>query len=410
MSAKQHLKELQFRLMVVAAFFIVGATLAYMYQDKIIPFLLAPIGNEKLIYLNPGGGFSFIFLVSIYAGVALAFPFLIQQVYGFLRPALPASAQKKSGMMIIGSLFLLLAGIAFGYYIAVPNALHFLYGFADQYVDASLTADSYLNFVIAYTIGIGIVFQIPLLLLLIHAAKPLKPSGLMRSERWVILISFIIAAFITPTPDPVNQTIIAGPVIIVYQIGVFIILWSIMKQRRADKRKAKDMVRRARRIQQPPHPVYSEPALDLITPLSTAVVNSSDETPEVEIEQPVEALEAVTTIDTIEATEAVETPHQAQSLEAELVLEQELEQELQHTSEAELEDVVEVETEATPTPSPQRQFRPVDGFNRVPRSSIQPVARIVPAHQQQAQTQVSKPSVGQQFSSDGIIRQRVAGF
>lgn len=235
MSAKRHLRELQWRLMLVAAFFIAGACLAYTYQSTLIPLLLNPLGGEKLVYLNPAGGFSFIFMVSIYAGIALAFPVLLQQLYGFLRPVLPKEAQKKSTIIIISSLLLLVSGILFGYFVAVPNALTFLYGFAESYIVASLTAESYLNFIIAYTIGIGIVFQLPLLLLLIHTIKPFTPGGLMKSEKWVVLIAFIIAAIITPTPDPVNQAIIAGPVIVVYQIGVIAILTSIYRQRRAVK-------------------------------------------------------------------------------------------------------------------------------------------------------------------------------
>lgn len=221
--------------MLVAAFFIIGASLAYTYQSTLIPLLLNPLGGEKLVYLNPAGGFSFIFMISIYAGIALAFPVLLQQLYGFLRPVLPKEAQKKSLIIIISSLLLLLAGILFGYFVAVPNALTFLYAFAESYVEASLTAESYLNFIIAYTIGIGIVFQLPLLLLLIHTIKPFTPGGLLKSEKWVILIAFIIAAIITPTPDPINQAIIAGPVVVVYQIGVVAILTSIYRKRRAIK-------------------------------------------------------------------------------------------------------------------------------------------------------------------------------
>ncbi len=236
MSAKRHLRELQWRLMIVAAFFMIGAAFAYTYQAQLVPLLMAPLHGERLIYLNPAGGFTFVFLVSIYAGIAAAFPIFLQQVYGFLRPALPQSAQKNSAKLIIGSFLLLACGLLFGYFVAVPNALTFLYAFADQYVDASLTAESYLNFMISYTIGIGIVFQIPLLLMLIHAIKPLTPGGLMKSERWVIVIAFIIAAVITPTPDPINQTLIAAPVIVVYQIGVFAILWSTWRAKVHAKR------------------------------------------------------------------------------------------------------------------------------------------------------------------------------
>ncbi len=221
--------------MLVAAFFIIGASLAYAYQSALIPLLLNPLEGQKLVYLNPAGGFSFIFMISIYAGIALAFPVLLQQIYSYLRPMLPASAQRKSTIIIISSLVLLIVGILFGYLVAVPNALNFLYSFADQYVEASLTAESYLNFMIAYTIGIGIVFQLPLLLLLLHTIKPLSPGGLMKSEKWILLGAFIVAAIITPTPDPINQIIIAGPVIVIYQIGVVAVLIAIAKTRRAEK-------------------------------------------------------------------------------------------------------------------------------------------------------------------------------
>jgi sec-independent protein translocase protein TatC len=88
---------------------------------------------------------------------------------------------------------------------------------------------------IAYTIGIGVVFQLPLLLLLFHTIKPLTPGGLLKSEKWVVLVAFIVAAIITPTPDPINQVIIAGPVVVIYQIGVIAVLINIASEKRKQK-------------------------------------------------------------------------------------------------------------------------------------------------------------------------------
>jgi sec-independent protein translocase protein TatC len=195
--------------------------------------------GEKLVYLNPAGGFNFVLLISIYTGLALTIPILIQQLYGFLKPILPKRAQYYAGRLFVFSLLLLVAGVAFGYYLAIPGALHFLYSFASDYVTASLTADSYLNFVIAYTIGLGIVFQLPLLVLFFHWIKPLTPSGLLKSERWVILFSFIAAAIITPTPDPLNQTVIALPVVAVYQLGAIMVLVAIARQRKRNRQAAR---------------------------------------------------------------------------------------------------------------------------------------------------------------------------
>lgn len=231
-----HMRELQIRLTISAVFLVVTASMAYVFRDEIIHLLLSPLNGQQLIYLNPAGGFSFILLVSVYTGLAVSAPIIIQQLYGFIKPILSKKSQKNSLFIFFSSLVLLMAGITFGYIFAIPGALNFLYAFAGDYVEASLTADSYLNFIVAYTLGIGLIFQLPLILLIIHWIKPLTPSGLLKSERWIVVLAFIAAAIITPTPDPLNQTIIALPIIVIYQLGVGAVMWSIYKEKRRQKR------------------------------------------------------------------------------------------------------------------------------------------------------------------------------
>jgi hypothetical protein len=187
---------------------------------------------------------------------------LIQQLYGFVKPILPANMRRYSWRILLSSFILLVSGIAFGYFFAIPGALKFLYEFAGDYIQASLTADSYLSFVIAYTIGIGLVFQLPLFLFLIHWIKPFTPKGLLSSERWVIVLAFVVAAIITPTPDPLNQTIIALPIIVVYQLGVVAILIAI---RKAKKNK----------VSLVPEPVVSRPTPETIPAVSVLPVIAS---------------------------------------------------------------------------------------------------------------------------------------
>lgn len=231
-----HVQELRNRLFIVAGVFLLGTIVAYIYREEVTDVLVAPLDGQKLIYLNVAGGFSFIFLVTIYTGMAVAMPLLIQQLYSFVSPILPKEMRRYSARILLASFFLLISGIAFGYFIAAPGAFRFLSQFASNIVESALTTESYLNFIVAYTIGIGLVFQLPLLLLLIHWIKPFTPKGLLSSERWVIVLAFVVAALITPTPDPLNQAIVALPVIIVYQFGVITILISI---RNAKKRAAK---------------------------------------------------------------------------------------------------------------------------------------------------------------------------
>lgn len=238
-----HLKEVLLRVIAVTAVFLVGSVATYIYRDQVLDLILKPLKGQKLVYLNPAGGFSFIFMVSIYAGLALAAPFFITQLYGFLKPILKKEHQRRSVIIAISSMILLCIGVFFGYVYAIPGALNFLYDFADKYVDASLTADSYLSFIIAYTLGLGLVFQLPIILFFVHWIKPIKPSKLLKSERWVIVLAFVAAALITPTPDPLNQTIIATPIIAVYQFGVIAILLDIYGMKRKAKKEAKLLAR-----------------------------------------------------------------------------------------------------------------------------------------------------------------------
>ncbi len=251
MSIHAHIKELRTRLFVIVLIFIVGSMIAYMYRDPLIALLLGPLQGQKLSYLTPGGGFSFIFKVVMWGGIALSLPFAIYMLYGFISPILPQRAQRKSAMILISSFILVCCGATFGYIYAIPGAMKFLLTFADNYVNAMLTADSYLNFVLVYTVGLGALFQIPLLMIITNWIVPLKPKKLLSMERYVVVVAFILAALITPTPDAINQTIIAAPIIAMYQIGFLAVVFSGRKQRkllkqlkRANKKRLKLVAKR----------------------------------------------------------------------------------------------------------------------------------------------------------------------
>ena len=254
-SFSEHIGELRRRIFVVALVFIAASSVAYNYKDELIKLIMMPLGDEKLIYLTPGGGFNFIFQVALYAGLIAAAPVLIHQLYGFIRPALPAKAQRSAGKVAVVAFLLMLCGVAFGYFIAVPSALHFLSNFAGADIAPNLTADSYLSFFLAYIAGLGVLFELPLLLLFLHWIHPMTPGKLLKSERFVILFAFIASAIITPTPDVLNQSMIAVPLIAIYQFGVIVVLLTI---RRDHKRQRKEQ--RAVELQQPEAQPIARPA------------------------------------------------------------------------------------------------------------------------------------------------------
>lgn len=232
----EHINELRSRVTWVVLVFIVTSAVAYNYRDILVHLVLSPLGDQKLIYLTPAGGFSFIFQITMYAGAVVTAPILIYHLYRFVVPALPKHAREHSFGVIFSAILLMLGGVAFGYFVAIPAALHFLTTFAGEYVQPNLTADSYLGFVLAYVAGLGVLFQLPLLLVFWNWMTPLGPTKLLLSERYVIVFAFIAAAIMTPTPDVLNQSLIAIPIIAIYQFGVIAVILANQSSRRKQKK------------------------------------------------------------------------------------------------------------------------------------------------------------------------------
>ena len=234
-----HVIELRNRFFVVAAVLLVGCAGGYAVNEHLLKILLAPLGNERLVYLNPGGGFDFIFTVSLYFAIIVSLPVILYQLYRFLSPLMLTASRRFAILLTLSSVLLATAGILFGYFIAVPSALQFLTTFAGEYVDAQLTTTSYLSFITMYLLGLAALFQLPLILLLVNRISgPLKPSKLLASERFLIGGAFIAAAIITPTPDIANQLLLAGPVIGVYQLGV---VGVVLQNREVKRRSARSV-------------------------------------------------------------------------------------------------------------------------------------------------------------------------
>jgi sec-independent protein translocase protein TatC len=267
----EHIRELRKRLFWSVLVGVVTGTLVYTYHDFFIKLVMEPLHGQKLIYLTPTGGFSFIFMVTFYVTILLILPFLMYQIYAFLKPAIPKHIKHVSVKVILAATVLMALGATFGYLYAVPGGLNFLTTFANDYVTPSLTAESYLSFVLAYVFGIGLLFELPLFLLFWHWINPLTPKGLLNSERYIIVGAFIAAAIVSPTPDALSQTIIAVPIIIVYQFGVVAVLLSIRKVKKLQKKALRD----SREEPQPQEePQAAQPVVEpqlVVTPPTQAV-------------------------------------------------------------------------------------------------------------------------------------------
>ena len=230
-----HVHELRRRLFWVVAVILVASSAAYPFLDSILSVLTAPLGGQQLYYLTPVGGLSFSIKICIYIGVMAAVPFIMYHLYRYLEP-LMGKQLRKSALFYVGlSTAFAVAGVLFAYFVSLPGALHFLTGMDLKNIQAMLTVDSYLTFVMTYLLGAALLFQIPLLLLITNTMTPLKPGKLMKMQRYVIVAAFILAAVISPTPDLLNQVIFAIPIILMYEIGVVL----VMLQNRARAKRAR---------------------------------------------------------------------------------------------------------------------------------------------------------------------------
>lgn len=256
-----HVQELRKRLVWVVLTLIAGSAAGYALLDKLIELLSKPL-SQKLYYSAPTGQFSFIIKVCILFGVIVAAPTIIYHVARFLEPLF----QKKTKLRILRYTFAAVAmaggGILFAYFLSLPLTLQFLTGEQDStagIIAPLISADEYFNFVIAYIAGFAILFQVPLVVMIINSIKPLDPGSFIGSLRYVILISFVLSAIITPTPDPINQAIMAGPVIVLYIASFLMIIIGRLLARNKTKAKSPASQMKPEPEAKKPNPVASAP-------------------------------------------------------------------------------------------------------------------------------------------------------
>jgi len=226
----EHLQELKRRLIYVAVSVAVGSGIAYSVEPHLIATLLRPSHGEHFVYTSPMGGVNFIFTVCIYVGIALSIPIIVFNALQFLLPLMRSTTKRFIYFCSIASGIVAICGILFGYYAGLPAALGFLlHQFHNSQVSALISIQSYFSFVTAYMVGAAIMFQLPLLLIIINRITPLKPSQMFKAERAVILFAFIAAFIMNPTPNVIDQLLVVVPIVLMYQMGIGLV-WMINRQ------------------------------------------------------------------------------------------------------------------------------------------------------------------------------------
>ncbi len=221
-----HLQELRNRILITVISLITMIMLCFYFSGPIILFLeaAAPEG-ASFFQLKPGELFMSSFKVSVYLGVILALPVFLNQIAVFLSPGLNQKEKKILSPIFWASPFLFLAGIAFAYYMVLPPLLDFLLGFREGVVETRYGLEHFINLELSILALCGIAFQLPIIIITISFFNIIKSSQLMSIWRYVILGSFVIAAVLTPTPDPLTMTIVALALLALYFGTVTILIF-----------------------------------------------------------------------------------------------------------------------------------------------------------------------------------------
>lgn len=221
MSLVGHLNELRNRLIVAIIAIAIGFGVAYYFVDSILAVLVAPAG--KLYYMRPTEAFFTSMKIAFVGGVILASPIWLYQIWAFVIPALSKGEKKMTMMILPAAIILFLVGIAFSYFLVLPAAIQFFIGFATDDLQPLLSIGQYIDFVISFILPFGVIFELPLILIALASLGIITSEQLAKKRKIFIFVAFIIGGGISPTPDMFSQTMIALPMVVLYEASVQII-------------------------------------------------------------------------------------------------------------------------------------------------------------------------------------------
>jgi sec-independent protein translocase protein TatC len=222
MSLLEHLQELRQRVVIAGAGVLVTTAVSFFFAEHVIRLLMAPGNVGELIVLNPTETFTTYMRVALFTGIGLAMPVILYQLFRYIDPALHPQERRfllRMGLPII-ALFVL--GVAFCYYVVLPSALGFLRNFGSGVFETQWRANEYISFVTMFLLAMGLVFEMPAVLFALVRVRVLERRWLARQRRFVFLGSFLVAALITPTPDPFNQALVGLPLYLLFELGLFL--------------------------------------------------------------------------------------------------------------------------------------------------------------------------------------------
>lgn len=227
MSLIGHLSELRTRIIWSLVSVGIGSGISYFFIDDIMHYLTLPAG--KLYYMQPSEAFFTYLKVAMFAGFLLALPIVFYELWRFVLPALTMRERTALGIVVPSSVLLFFAGLAFSFFFVLPAGIRFFMGFGNPELQPLFSIDKYFDFVIAFVLPFGVVFELPLVLVILAHLGFVSSAFLRKKRRIVIFLSFVVGAVVSPTPDIFSQTMIAVPVMLLYEVSLFIVRYILKK-------------------------------------------------------------------------------------------------------------------------------------------------------------------------------------
>lgn len=236
MPLTSHLEELRKRLVRILIAVGIAFLGCFAFKEEIFRIVAQPLisvlpPGSHMVYTGLPEAFFTYIKVSLYAGIFVASPVVLYQVWKFISPGLFPKEKKFVAPFVITSTMLFVGGVCFGYFLVLPSAYKFFLEFTTDFLKPMLSMREYLTLTLKLLLAFGIIFEIPVFLFFMTKIGLVTPRKLARMRRYAIVVCFIVAAIITPTPDAFTQCMMAIPMVILYEVGIIV---SRLASRRKD--------------------------------------------------------------------------------------------------------------------------------------------------------------------------------
>ena len=222
-----HLQELRKRLILSFIAIGIGFIICYAFADTLFDILAKPLmkilpAEGSLIFTSVAEAFFTYMKIGFIAGIILASPFVLYQIWAFVAPGLYRHEKKYVIPFVLGGSLFFALGVLFGYFVAIPVGFRFLLGYATDFIKPMPSMKEYLTFSIKFLLAFGLVFEFPVVLVLLARIGIVDSKMLAKQRRYAILLVFVLAAVVTPSPDLLTQVLTAIPLIGLYELSILL--------------------------------------------------------------------------------------------------------------------------------------------------------------------------------------------